>query len=211
MKFSFFLLSLFLTQIFAHGFAPPEKYDSKFDDFFRSLPRYNLKFHRISNNWDPQSPPYFESLGLLSLPFVAFGIMIIIAGLISCCCCFCRRIKEDKYQLLLDKYQKENNPRICPLIFLIIPLIIFLIGTIFSLVEKPRLDSNVIKITDIALSEWDRFLNDSSEAHQLLIDFNMTQYMNPKTQEIVDIINQLKDITQKGKDIYQKMKRDRQE
>eukprot|EP01104_Vermistella_antarctica_P000355 TRINITY_DN1043_c1_g3_i1.p1 TRINITY_DN1043_c1_g3~~TRINITY_DN1043_c1_g3_i1.p1 ORF type:complete len:524 (+),score=104.45 TRINITY_DN1043_c1_g3_i1:193-1764(+) len=65
---------------------------TRFRSFFHSLPRLDLHFHTVSNDFQPQNKEYIESLVLLGVPFVVFGVVAVVVATLIClfrCCWRC--------------------------------------------------------------------------------------------------------------------------
>eukprot|EP01114_Cavostelium_apophysatum_P014849 TRINITY_DN3946_c0_g1_i2.p1 TRINITY_DN3946_c0_g1~~TRINITY_DN3946_c0_g1_i2.p1 ORF type:complete len:572 (+),score=141.39 TRINITY_DN3946_c0_g1_i2:56-1771(+) len=72
-------------------------FDSKVAKFYQELPRYNFHFRRVSSFWNPQSDDYYQSLGVIALPFALCICLSLVGALISICVkCLCLCVKDKK-------------------------------------------------------------------------------------------------------------------
>src|SRR3990167_4928763 len=73
-------------------------------DFLHGLPRLYFSFNTVNNTWAPASVDYYESLILISAPFLILGILGVVFGIIFvslglCCVCIWPR-KKNGYSLI---------------------------------------------------------------------------------------------------------------
>ncbi|KAL6054942.1 hypothetical protein QOT17_007046 [Balamuthia mandrillaris] len=124
----YFCTTALLATLFANNVGAFQAGDG--DDFIEnlhSLPRYNLKFEKVSNDFDLESGDYIQSMVSLSLPGIIVTLLVFI-GLVAylftfswchcirCCrCCPCSPKRrqtntyEDEYVVYLDEDDDEEE------------------------------------------------------------------------------------------------------
>lgn len=66
-----------------------DRFSNAFTQSLRNLPRYDFSFHKLSNTWEPESKNYYESLGVVAIPFavlVFLGFLYSVFILFLSCC-----------------------------------------------------------------------------------------------------------------------------
>jgi len=156
------------------------------------MPRYNVKFQRVSNKFDPTNENYIESIGMITLPgFVIAFVIAIVASCFCCwrCCCgFCggKDPRPDGYSTL---------ERWIPKIFILLFTIIVIAAAIFGWIGNMKVTKAVDDLFDVANNATDRYI---TLFNGIKVKLNQVQDVDPT--DFINSINQLQDGVQDAKD-----------
>jgi len=178
---------------------------AKIGNLLRSLPRFDIHFNRIPAVWDPTDQTYLESVGILSFPLVAIGVLAFLIGIFALlikCCCYCCA-KEKKFHSY-----KKSQVVFTRLRFIVVSFILLAAG-LACLAANFSIHQAFNRAVDKAYNTEETMVGYLNDIEVILSQLNDTQNIANQLRPFITQVNDTAQISYNYRDTINEVEDDR--